>query len=258
MKEVITDNITRLIPSRGATGDEALQKQRIEAAEKAAENIVQEVTARELAARKAAEKQALEKAKACEARINISPSADFHQRQMRAKRAIAQAETNISIIEDAEFEARRTNKTVPAILNRSDITSSRGARIMALQGTTPKEVQRLLSSLNINTNMQLSKTDTHNLLATLLTCNESQLQALMNNKKVPIAVKIIIKRLLEDIKVGAIDTVERLWDRVFGKAAPGGKAIPSTESMPPIEGLIPNTPVSREAYILIKDTIMGD
>lgn len=258
MKEVITDNITRLIPSRGAAEDEALQKQRIEAAEKSAECIVQEVTARELAARKAAEKQALKKAKACASKTNVSPSADFHRRQVQAKRAIEQAETNISIIEDAEFEARRTGKTVPAVLNRSDITSSKGARILALQGTTPKEVQRLLSSLNINTNMQLSKTDTHNLLATLLTCNESQLQALLNNRKVPIAVKIIIKRLLEDIKVGAIDTVERLWDRVFGKAAPGGKATVPTESMPSMEGLIPNTPVSREAYILIKDTIMGD
>lgn len=121
----------------------------------------------------------------------------------------------------------------------------------ALAGTTRLEVAKLLSSLNVNLNVQLTKTDTHNLLATLLTCNESQLTALQNNRKVPIAIKAVIKRLLIDSNDGNITTIERLWDRVFGSNMlkldmPQGH-----------NGIVPNVPVSREAYILIRETLIG-
>lgn len=125
--------------------------------------------------------------------------------------------------------------------------------IMATQGTTRPEVVKLLNSLNINLDLQLTKTDTANLLACLLTANETQLKALYQNKKVPLAIKTVIKRVMDDAKLGNIETVEKLWDRVFGKA---GMMLDLPKQTQIATGIIPNSPVSREAYILIRDTLL--
>lgn len=131
--------------------------------------------------------------------------------------------------------------------------SSITTRALQIQGTTRPEVLKLLTSLNINLNVQLSKQDTANLLACLLTCNEAQLAALYNNKKIPIVIKTVIKRLQEDAKLGNIETVEKLWDRVFGKNA---MSLNLPEQTQLETGILPNVPVSREAYIVIRDTLL--
>lgn len=125
--------------------------------------------------------------------------------------------------------------------------------IVSMQGTTRPEVVKLLNSLNINLDLQLTKTDTANLLACLLTANETQLKALYQNRKIPIAIKTVIKRIMDDSKLGNIETVEKLWDRVFGKA---GMMLDLPKQTQIATGIIPNTPVSREAYILIRDTLL--
>ena len=48
-------------------------------------------------------------------------------------------------------------------------------------------------------------------------------------------------------------TVEKLWDRIFGKA---GMMLNLPEQTQQMTGIIPNTPVSREAYIVIRDTLL--
>ena len=131
--------------------------------------------------------------------------------------------------------------------------SSTVSKALQLQGTTRPEVLKLLTSLNINLNVQLSKQDTANILACLLTCNEAQLAALYKNRKIPIVIKTVIKRLQEDAKLGNIETVEKLWDRVFGKNAMSLNLPEQTQTE---TGIIPNVPVSREAYIVIRDTLL--
>lgn len=125
--------------------------------------------------------------------------------------------------------------------------------IVAMQGTTRPEVVKLLNSLNINLDLQLTKTDTANLLACLLTANETQLKALYQNRKIPLAIKTVIKRIMDDAKLGNMEIVERLWDRVFGKT---GMMLDLPKQTQIATGIIPNTPVSREAYILIRDTLL--
>lgn len=132
-------------------------------------------------------------------------------------------------------------------LTHSDISKS-----LSLQGAARADVVKLLNSLNINLNVQLTKSDTANLLACLLTCNETQLNALLTNTKVPIVIKTVIRRLLTDVQKGDMATIEKLWDRVFGKGAMSLELPEQTLAA----GLIPNTPVSREAYIVIRDTLM--
>ena len=154
---------------------------------------------------------------------------------------------------------------IPTALSQaSDIAQERKLRLsraeqsalLSLKGTTRPEVAKLIQALNINLDVQLSKSDTADLLAALLTCNESQLRALAKNKKVPIVIRTIIKRLEEDEKSGNLGTVDYLWDRIFGKGPlrPENSGAQSPQNL--AQGLIPDTPISREAYILIRDTLI--
>ena len=69
----------------------------------------------------------------------------------------------------------------------------------------------------------------------------------------PIAIKAIIRRLQDDAKLGNIETIEKLWDRIFGK---GAMQLNLPEQQQLQTGIIPNMPVSREAYVLIRDTLI--
>ena len=67
----------------------------------------------------------------------------------------------------------------------------------------------------------------------------------------------MIKRLQEDARLGNIETIEKLWDRIFGKAGQVQLQMPQTQQISTTQGIIPNTVVSREAYMIIRDTIIG-
>lgn len=159
----------------------------------------------------------------------------------------------------ATASAMAASEVSPATIS-GDVSSAQVAQLQAVvndalsrQGTSRPEMAKLMTALNINLSIQLSKTDTANLLACLLTCNSTQLNALMHNNKVPIAIKTVIRRLLEDEREGNTGTIERLWDRIFGK---GPLQLDLPEQAQGQTGIIPNTPVSREAYILIRDTLI--
>lgn len=165
---------------------------------------------------------------------------------------VAEHEKNIQTIE--AIEAQTVNPLDPVeIAQKSGTYSGKTTQLLQLQGASRPEITKLLTSLNINLSVQLSKQDTANLLACLLTCNESQLQALMNNKKIPVVIKTVIKRLIEDMKLGNIETVEKLWDRIFGK---GAMQLNLPEQAQLQTGILPNVPISREAYVIIRESLM--
>ena len=152
----------------------------------------------------------------------------------------------------------------PLDLKEVQVTTKTGQQLSAaqlltlqtLQGTTRPEMAKLLNNLGINLSVRLSKTDTANLLACLLTCNETQLAALMTNDKLPLAIKAIIKRIQQDARVGETATIERIWDRLFGKGPMSLDATPITGVPSAAPGLIPDQPISREAYVIIRETLL--
>ena len=167
-----------------------------------------------------------------------------------------QAEEHIETIEAIEAQNSKSSLDVAELAKVTPASEypQMVKKALQLQGTSRPEIVKLLNSLNINLSVQLSKQDTANLLACLLTCNESQLQALLKNPKVPVVIKTVIKRMMEDMKLGNIDTVERLWDRIFGKGAMQLNLPEQTQTQ---TGILPNTPLSREAYIIIRETLIG-
>lgn len=232
-----------------------------ELVEQEATRIKSKQDAKELARIKYLEKQKLrnlqakqEKRQSLAEELGVEEIPDG-QTELQAKR-IAEQQKRVEAIEALEAQTVEPLKATE-LAERHD--SGRGSYSSAirsalqLQGTSRPEITKLLTSLNINLSVQLTKQDTANLLACLLTCNHSQLQALMTNKKVPVVIKTIIKRLIEDEKLGNIETIEKIWDRIFGKG-PMQLSLPEGQQLQ--TGIIPNQPVSREAYILIRDTLI--
>lgn len=170
----------------------------------------------------------------------------------RQARKIAEQQKRVEAIEAIEAETVQPLDALE-LADKTKSYSSTIGKAIQLQGASRPEITKLLTSLNINLSVQLTKQDTANLLACLLTCNEAQLAALYNNKKIPIVIKTVIKRLQEDAKLGNIETVEKLWDRVFGK---GQMQLNLPEAQQLQTGIIPNVPVSREAYLIIRENLI--
>lgn len=257
-KDIIAEQLGDLLPNRPKMPD-TNNPGTSEMIEKEAACIKAKQDAKEIARIKYTEKQKLRKLEAKQAerqvlakKLGLDELPDG-QTSHQAEQLIEQKKK----VETLEaIEAQITEPLHPMELANSlnkKTYSSTVRQALQMQGTTRPEVLKLLASLNINLNVQLSKNDTANLLACLLTCNEEQLTALYNNKKVPVAIKTVIKRLQDDAKIGNIETIEKLWDRVFGK---NSMSLNLPEQAQLETGIIPNTPVSREAYIVIRDTLL--
>ena len=229
--------------------------------EQEAAHIKSKQDAKELARVKYLEKQKLknlqakqEKRQSLAEELGVEEIPDG-QTELQAKRIVEQ-QKRVEAIEALEAQTVEPLKATELAERHDSGKGSYSSTIrsaLQLQGASRPEITKLLTSLNINLSVQLTKQDTANLLACLLTCNHSQLQALMTNKKVPVVIKTIIKRLIEDEKLGNIETIEKLWDRIFGKG-PMQLSLPEGQQLQ--TGIIPNQPVSREAYILIRDTLI--
>lgn len=256
-KDKIAEQLSDILPDRPTIpGNVASSSQLID---QEATRIKASQDAKEIARIKYLEKQRLRQLKAKEAkRQSLAEELGLDsipegRTETQAKK-IAEQEKRVEAIEAIEAQVVEPLHPLELANSKKRGTYSNDVtRAIQLQGTTRPEITKLLTSLNINLNIQLTKQDTANLLACLLTCNESQLIALQNNKKVPVAIKIVIKRLIEDMKLGNIETIDHLWDKIFGK---GAMQLDLPEAQQLQTGIIPNVPVSREAYIILRDTLI--
>lgn len=266
-KENIMSDLGALLPDQPNGINNDLGPIREQVLENKAEEIIKAKTAKELTQLKLREKRQLEAEKR-RLESGIPPG-----RTAYAHESIRRQEEKLEAIEALERELDNDTSTlVPDLIVRTQEQQEQGpsrparvpvvsqAAAAALQTTTRADVTRLLTSLNINLNIQLSKADTANLMACLLTCNESQLAALARNPKVPIFVKTYIKRLQDDAKHGVTTTVDHLWDKLFGKEGlmlePASQASSSPDPVAMATGIIPGQPISREAYIILRDTLI--
>lgn len=247
MKSVdrINDDISDILPdSSDLLGTDGL-KQRASMVQDKSKSIHDRKTAQELA------KAKYRLARAAEGQAAREAVQTFRQKKQEARdAAFKQLEDEDKHI-PAEDVIELANAEAIAH-GHQPMAENVAKQIMLSQGTTRPEVVKLLSSLNINLDLQLTKNDTANLLACLLTANQKQLQAIYDNEKTPLAIRIIVKRLMNDSKIGEIQTVEKLWDRIFGKT---GMLLDLPQESK-AAGIIPNTPVSREAYILIRESLL--
>lgn len=100
----------------------------------------------------------------------------------------------------------------------------------------------------------LTRTEMYRLVSAVMAGTEEQLETLLSSKNVPVVIKTIVRRVLDDSRTGDIEAVEKLWDRIFGKTMPappqGVQADASQAAAPAGEVL------SRESYVYIRDTLL--
>lgn len=243
-KKFYKDQIASMLPDRDEQ-DENYEASELTAEhlDEAADNKEAKFNAATLARMKMREKIELEKAERRKTEPTYGMTAKQKEKHELEQQRIQENITELEVIESSP-EAQQ-------------FLSGGFSDLSPYAGTTKREVVKLLDSLNINLSLNLSQADTHNLLGCLLTCNEQQLTALYNNNRIPLAIKTVIKRMMEDAKLGNIETVEKLWDRIFGKAGKATLELPAASLPNVAQGIIPNTIVSREAYTIIRDTIIG-
>lgn len=251
----IEESLSELLPDRAPLPGE-INAREIAVKAKAREIRADKEVA-ELRKLKAAEKARLKRAEANQAKatemgitlkkgqkLKDAEKAAYHRERVEALEAIEAEVVQPLDVNNIAKAAKASGKRVPAqLLDKA----------LQLQGTSRPEMTKLLTSLGINLSVQLTKQDTANLLACLLTCNETQLEALKNNSRVPVVIKAVINRLKQDMTEGKLNTIEMLWDRIFGNG-PMSLDLPKAQQVR--TGILPDVPVSREAYVVIRDTLM--
>ena len=248
--EKLKDRITEILPDRGM--DPASQASRAEAVEVEANSVKAAQEARALAKIRSAERARLRRKEAKQAEAAKLGIPISEGQSLAQAKKIAEAKARVEAVE--EIEAQTVDPLdVRSVAARAGGRASKDLlnKALQLQGASRPELSSLMASLGINLSVRLTKSDTANLLACLLLCNETQMEAMLSDGRVPIIIKTAIRRLLEDMRVGDLSTITLLWDRLFGKG-------PMTLDLPDQQqlrtGIIPDTPVSREAYVLIRDT----
>ena len=104
-----------------------------------------------------------------------------------------------------------------------------------------KQVQKAFDSLDDNE--RLSKEDLLRLLKYIIMCNRYQLEEVARHPDIPIIMANQIKAIVTDLAKGKTETVDRIWDLVFGKTIEPIEII-STNGLE----LIPKRPMSRKDY----------
>lgn len=183
-----------------------------------------------------------------EARKKQSKEKYIERKREHAEQGLAQTKSSAQAVRAAKYE--QSKALTPDTIEMQE------------RAGTSAQVSKLLRSLNINLNMQFSKKETYDIIATLLTCNEAQLEALQTNRRVPIVIKTIIKNILLDYERGSMTTVDKLWTRLFGsdfndnpKNQGGSTTVNILSMVPGVDG---SKPISREGYLQIKNHVFGD
>lgn len=183
-----------------------------------------------------------------EARKKQSKEKYIERKKEQAEQDLAQTKSSAQAVRAARYE--QSKALTPDTIEMQE------------RAGTSAQVSKLLRSLNINLNMQFSKKETYDIIATLLTCNEAQLEALQSNRRVPIVIKTIIKNILLDYERGSMTTVDKLWTRLFGsdfndnsKNQGGNTTVNILSMVPGVDG---SKPISREGYLQIKNHVFGE
>ena len=100
---------------------------------------------------------------------------------------------------------------------------------------------------------QISREDANKLLWHILCCNKADFEAMSRNSDLPISLLSQIRAIAEDLKNGKTNTVDKIWDAIWGKSfqtmeLTGAKSLP----------LIPAGPMSRKGYLKLLEDIQNN
>jgi len=82
----------------------------------------------------------------------------------------------------------------------------------------PKKVETILREVFLDEyNVKITKTQTEDIIKSILSKNRSELIELAKNEELPFWISMIAKKATRDYERGSIHLLELLFDRVYGK-----------------------------------------
>ncbi len=82
----------------------------------------------------------------------------------------------------------------------------------------PKKVETILREVFLSEyNVKITKTQTEDIIKSILSKNRSELIELAKNEELPFWISMIAKKATRDYERGSIHLLELLFDRVYGK-----------------------------------------
>lgn len=114
----------------------------------------------------------------------------------------------------------------------------------AKQGRKPTRMSEFIKAFKMDDESRaISKEDAVKLLTHLLSCSKPQLEIMARNPDLPVAIVCQIKAIITDMANGVTSTVDRIFDRVWGKATTPIEMTGANGTQ-----LIPDRPMSRKDY----------
>lgn len=82
----------------------------------------------------------------------------------------------------------------------------------------PKKIETILREVFLSEyNVKITKTQTEDIIKSILSKNRSELIELAKNEELPFWISMIAKKATRDYERGSIHLLELLFDRVYGK-----------------------------------------
>lgn len=82
----------------------------------------------------------------------------------------------------------------------------------------PKKISTIIQDVFLQEhNLKLTKSQTEEIIKSILTRNKKELIELAKNDELPFWISLIAKKAQMDFEKGSIEIIEKLFDRVYGK-----------------------------------------
>jgi hypothetical protein len=82
----------------------------------------------------------------------------------------------------------------------------------------PKKISSIIQDVFLEEhNIKLTKSQTDEIIKSILTRNKKELIELAKNEELPFWISLIAKKAQMDFEKGSIEVIEKLFDRVYGK-----------------------------------------
>lgn len=111
-------------------------------------------------------------------------------------------------------------------------------------GRKPSRIKQLIASFKVDAEHEsMSREDAFKIYGYLLSCTKTQIETILRSPDLPFAIVLQIRAMFEDAKNGRADTVDKIFDRIYGKANQPME-ITGAGGTP----LIPNKPMTRKGF----------
>lgn len=111
--------------------------------------------------------------------------------------------------------------------------------------------KQFMKELGVELDIIISREDSLKIMQAIMSCNLSQLADIENNENCPVSILTFISSIRADIKHGRTQTLEMLWDKVYGKNVQSVMVTTNTD-LPLNEG----QRITREQYLKLKERMV--